>query len=374
MTARQEGIYRKLRGSGRGSFGIIRVARQRLWLGPDHVLLVNNSGYSESYKRFYFPDIQAVLVRNTVTGKIWNALLLLAVIDMGAFGIAALMFDWPPPSATIFWIASGFFAVCFLVNWGRGPTCASHVRTAVQTERIYALNRTRNAMAFIEALREYVHAEQGVLTPERAERGNAVAVEAAREAEAAAAAMPQPSGTTASYARPIGAPVPVVPYRSHAHEVLFGVLLLDVCHSCLRFFTGGIPMFLASLLLGIAIMVSIVTALIKQNGTDLSRGVKNTTWLALAYLVVTYMVGFTMSMVFSATHPETAGNSWEHMRAASSISPFESPAEMTMLVFSTICSAVLGFTGLVLLDNFRKRSSTPPPVVGSETPASSPGR
>src|SRR5262249_39467939 len=49
--------YKKLPGHRRG---FIRGAS--LWLGPDHVLAVNSLRFREEYKRYYFRDIQALVV------------------------------------------------------------------------------------------------------------------------------------------------------------------------------------------------------------------------------------------------------------------------------------------------------------------------
>src|SRR2546421_4946865 len=52
------------------SFGFISAASSSLWLGKDHVLLIESNGYSEGYKRFYFKDIQALIIRKTQTWMI----------------------------------------------------------------------------------------------------------------------------------------------------------------------------------------------------------------------------------------------------------------------------------------------------------------
>ena len=33
-----------------------------LWLGADHVMQLSSTGYTESYRRFYFRDIQAIFL------------------------------------------------------------------------------------------------------------------------------------------------------------------------------------------------------------------------------------------------------------------------------------------------------------------------
>ena len=33
-----------------------------LWQGKDHLLSIDSSGYTEEYKRFYYRDIQAIII------------------------------------------------------------------------------------------------------------------------------------------------------------------------------------------------------------------------------------------------------------------------------------------------------------------------
>src|SRR5882724_2221817 len=49
--------FRRLKIGGAGLAGV-----SSLWLGPDHLLVVEIAGITEKYRRFYFRDIQAVIV------------------------------------------------------------------------------------------------------------------------------------------------------------------------------------------------------------------------------------------------------------------------------------------------------------------------
>lgn len=145
-----ESPYQKLPGRGLTWTGFARV-----WLGTDHVLLVRGQTWMETYRRFFFSDIQAVLVRRTHTGKIWNA-----VWGSGTafFLIIALMLNG---SAAL--VVAGMaapFALALLINLMLGPTCACHIRTAVQMERLGALNRIRAARKFIARVEPLIMAAQ----------------------------------------------------------------------------------------------------------------------------------------------------------------------------------------------------------------------
>jgi hypothetical protein len=129
---------------------VIPGLRTKLYLGADHLLLVEQLILFERYKRFYFRDVQAITVAQSarwiVLGTIWGFLGL----------VAALSFMVHHPLAVG---AGAFFTVlfgfAFVHNLILGPTCVVRLRTAVQTHRVAPLERIRHfrqRMATIEPL------------------------------------------------------------------------------------------------------------------------------------------------------------------------------------------------------------------------------
>ena len=66
MAASPRSAYRRFPGTGR-----YLLNRVLLYVGPDHLLQVTATGYSENYRRFFFHDIQVISLHKTVTGTIW---------------------------------------------------------------------------------------------------------------------------------------------------------------------------------------------------------------------------------------------------------------------------------------------------------------
>jgi hypothetical protein len=158
--------YRRLtRSKLRSSFALAAASRSSLWLGQDHLLVIDTSGYNETYKRFYFRDIQALTLSLTQRRLVWNWIL--GVSTAGCLSIWGFFFAANPnPGLTVVGIAFGtilVFALPLLLNNLLGPTCACHLRTAVQTERLCSLNRLRHARKLIERLRPLITAAQGTL-------------------------------------------------------------------------------------------------------------------------------------------------------------------------------------------------------------------
>lgn len=147
-------------------FAVVTVTRSNLWLGSDHLLCVETEGFNETYRRFYFRDLQAITLRRTrralvlgvVTGALTALFALLAIVVNDVTG------RW------ILGILGGVCAIPFLVNLLYGPTCTCELRTAVQTEKVPSLSRVRRAHRVLNRIRPLIAEAQGQLTAEEIAR------------------------------------------------------------------------------------------------------------------------------------------------------------------------------------------------------------
>jgi hypothetical protein len=122
-----------------------------LWLGKDHLLLVNNAFAVERYRRWYFSDLQAIVMRRTSMRLIWNLILgaLALILIAGAGGclygsatstngddvmVLAVM-------AAFFGVIGFGFAAAAMVNTAMGPSCALFVQTPHGLDRLTTPNR-----------------------------------------------------------------------------------------------------------------------------------------------------------------------------------------------------------------------------------------
>jgi hypothetical protein len=154
--------HRLTRAASRTAFSVVSTSRSSLWVGKDHLLCIDTTGYTESYKRFYFRDIQAVILRKTV---VWHVMSAILAVIVGFFGLVAFLGQ----NAVIAWIfgsIGGLFALILLLNIFRGPTCSFHMRTAVQVEHFPSVARVRVARHVLERLRPLIASAQGQLAPE----------------------------------------------------------------------------------------------------------------------------------------------------------------------------------------------------------------
>jgi hypothetical protein len=342
--AAKEQEYRRLPGRGvrRGAFLQVTATFSRLWLGRDHVLLVDSTGYSEDYKRFFFCDIQAIAITKTPRGRNWNVFFVAVALPAALLAAVA-----GPVGAVVFGIIAGALALMLLANVARGPTAICHLRTAVQTEELPSLNRLRRARKVLARIRPLIIAAQGELSPE--------------EIRARVATLPVSGTELAPNVPPVIGPVPrqLTHYHGRAHAILCWLLLADVPSTALRALLNlrwldGLGMVL---LLVTAIIA--VIALVKQRETDIPKSLRSIPWLSLAsaglFCAASVVYGFYLAI-------KSAGKPME-------LSPWHDAVTLTLSVVSTSISMVLGLFGLSMLREFRRATAAPaPPEVAVSAP------
>jgi energy-coupling factor transporter transmembrane protein EcfT len=333
--------YHRLPGRGRKRGGLLTIARirARLWAGNDHLLCVYNSGYTEDYKRFYYRDIQAILTRKTGRGVVWS-------IVFGLFTIlfAALSSTAGREGAVVLWSIAGLFFALLLTNILRGPTCITHLQTAVSKEELPSLDRLRKAKRVIERLRPLIEAAQGSLGPDEM-RARAAGLAGRTDAE-------HPAGISAR--NTAGARSA---YRGRFHAPLFYLLLLDGMLSALGIFINNMVLSIAGSALMMAISILIIISLVKQHDSGMGKGLRSVTWSSLAYVCLMFAMSYGFLMSLFVTNPEVAqkmNDQWAMLRMMSSLSPLDKPFLMLLYIFSIVCSVPLGVAGLVLLERFRR--------------------
>jgi hypothetical protein len=155
--------YQRLtRSRARSTIAVAFQSRTSLWLGPDHLLCVDSSGYSESYKRFYFRDIQAISIQGTKRRAVWNVILVMPIVICLTGLLTDLSSTIKNNEAIIIWLSIlAIFLVPFLLNNFFGTACRCQLRTAVQIEELPSLCRVRKTRRIVEKIRPLIVAAQG---------------------------------------------------------------------------------------------------------------------------------------------------------------------------------------------------------------------
>jgi hypothetical protein len=141
-------IYRRLPAR---SFGFFQ--NTSLWLGADHLLFVRIVPGGESYRRFFFSDIQAFIIRRTAF-RLWANAVFLALAALNLLPLFALAADDAEMHPVAYFaLGSAVWLALAIANTLRGPACQTCVQTAVQTVRVGALGRVRTTNRVLDMLR-----------------------------------------------------------------------------------------------------------------------------------------------------------------------------------------------------------------------------
>jgi len=172
--------YRRLPGR---SFSLLHG--DTAWIGEDHVLAVRAQPGSDAYRRFYFRDIEAIIVRPT-SARLWTNVVLLGLTAiMALYGLVLVSSAGMFRETTIeFGLGAVVPLVLIVINFVRGPTCELRIQTAVQSERVMALSRSAKAWQAVEVLRPLIL---------QAQEAEAAAAVAARTEPPASTAVPAPA-------------------------------------------------------------------------------------------------------------------------------------------------------------------------------------
>ena len=344
--------YKKLPGRATGLY-----RRSRLWLGSDHLLAVESNAYQESYQRYYFKDIQALVLRKTVKGKILNGLIgipaLLAAVKLSTSPV------WNDPAWAWYWgIVTGILLVLLLGNLFKGATCVCHLRTPISTEQLPSLHRLRTARKVRDRLKPLIEQEQGRLDHEQM-----------LQAVAAQPPHPQPvSGTISAAAFSDPTTSEVDNYNGWAHWLLIPCCLALAGFLILYLYTQGLAMAGVGLLLsGILLVVNII-ALAKQAGGFAPAGLKNVTWSTLVLLFVTMGLGY-FGMFFTLVRNrqfKPMFSQWAIFTSMAQIDPMESAFLSALFILAAICLGALALVGLFSLLGWRRVASPATPVTAGE--------
>lgn len=299
--------YNKLPGYKKGFL----IGKYTLWQGTDHLLHIFSRVGIEDYKRFYFDDIQAIMVRKTITGKVQNIIL----------GCLMLLFLFPgfifDGGWSVFYIVVvSILFLILLVNLLLGPTCDTRLVTAVQTEKLQSLHRLNKTFRVMDQIGQHVQQVQGSLSREDIDQ------------------IPEtPAGRRASFGTPeISSTQAVKRENGRAHLILFALLLLNGVLVISEFFISHVVPTLLSSVAGLGIGIFVIIALVKQHNSDLSGSLRIITWATLGYVCVAFGMGYIVGMVFAFKNPSLAYNQWELIKALSSLSPWDSSLKLSYRV------------------------------------------
>jgi hypothetical protein len=308
-------------------------------MGKDHLLSVHNAGYTESYKRFYFKDIQAIMAQKTGESTLWSIVFSILTV---AWILIALMIDDPVLSVVFGWLPANLFLLSFIVNLLKGPTCVSYIYTAVTTEKLRSLSRLRNAQRVMNQVRPLIDNAQGKLTPEALSEHIAALTEKGI-AEIKMEAVPQKQIEPARY------------YDGRVHELLFYVLFLFGVQDLVKLFFNHFAIMLLGWSIFLAVGILTIISIVRQHTSIMKKEgwLVGITWTTLVYLFVYFNVSYFMIMFASFKKPELMQHELEMIKIFSQNLPLDNVYVMIFYIISIMYAFTAVALGLMLLRRYK---------------------
>jgi hypothetical protein len=308
-----------------------------LWLGKDHILSIKKRGYVEEYRRFYFTDVQSILLDQTGEGIIWNLILGFAAgVCILIFGLAWRVWEWESGGLIAWGILTGIFFLGLLINALKGPTCKCFIQTAVQIDPLPSLHRTRAAKKAIQIIQPHIESIQGSVPQQDL-------------------LLIQPEYSTA--AQPLFVKTSGAEQIHHEsgsfHFALFGSLVAYAILSVVNLFYRNTALYAAKVAILTAILVTMIAAAVRQRNSDMNLSLKRTVWFSLALLIATVLGGYINMLLFVVRHPQAVFDEWGIMQSMIKSSPFDSPFSIISYVLSFAGSLFIAVTGIILLIRHR---------------------
>jgi hypothetical protein len=144
--------------------------------------------------------------------------------------------------------------------------------------------------------------------------------------------------------------------------IAFSLLLIDGLLTGINRLHHTIAMAVVSSFVTVIYCICIVTALVKQYGSDVPGTVRRITWASLGFICVSYFMSYILWLTTLPTlvmhRPDAMITQWDMYRAMLDLSAQDSRLVMVVYAFAATCSLILGALGLVRVKEHRDRSAS----------------
>jgi hypothetical protein len=253
--------------------------RNTLWLGDDHLLAVDSTGYTEKYARFYFKDIRAVISRRTSRGRIWNGILG-SMLAFASFVLIVSAESGDNAAIASFGILWALAALFLAYNVVLGPTCRCHLLMPLGSCDLPSLRRVKRHRGVMERIRPRINQLQGTVrhgeptVPEHAQSTGPFP-----DYPKAAAALPEKPESLKS------------DYGGIAHLLFFALLVADGAMGVINLAVHTASAMIGACIVTIALIASLVAAIAKQHTARVPLPTRRLVWISLALVGSATMVG-----------------------------------------------------------------------------------
>jgi hypothetical protein len=335
--ARKERKYKRLPGRPFTPFEV-----RSLWQGPDHLLWVESVFFKEHYKRFFYTDIQAIILQRTDAHMFWSFAWGILALVCGS--IALLVAGTP--------VISGSFTVFFLLllgtNIALGPACKVYLQTAVQIQRISSLKRVRTAQKAMARIKALVEAVQGPWDQHKGLNAGPFSTEASATLESSAG---EPVGKMNRSAE-----AAAVPFKPLLHQILFSLLLALGVVGAVQLQLKNLPLAILETLLHLAAQAMVIIAMMRWYRQVAGTLIVKINWIALVFVTIFTIIGYGLYLAASFSNPQVNYHHWIMFKKVFELQWLDHPLTLAGNIIDTCGNLLLGISGLLAL---RRRPSGP---------------
>jgi hypothetical protein len=307
-----------------------------LWQGPDHLLHVEAGFMSERYKRFYFKDVQAVVLRRKSTHHIWS---LIWGIGLVLFGLALVSRAIPFAAGIIF---ASMFILLLIVNLALGPSCEVRLQTAVQVQKLSALRRVPQAQKVMNRIRDEVLKVQEPLTPETTQSMPARDTPEGDDR----LAFHQAPGTRAAESLSIQT---LASFKPLLHRILFSTLLFSGVCTGLRYWFPIVPLAVLEHALLLAVIILVITVLARWHRQVKGQALAMLTWLSLVLVILQSLAAYGIFISTSIRNPQLSYDNWALLSAYFRFRIADNSLNLTVTAVSALGHLLLGGLGFLTI-------------------------
>ncbi|MBT8341111.1 MAG: hypothetical protein KJP07_13930 [Desulfatitalea sp.] len=270
-----------------------------MWQGPDHLLWVTSGMIHEQYKRFFYKDVQAIILRKTGRQHIWTTVWSLLALLYGALALV------DGTAGIVGGVIASLCVLSLLLNLYFGPGCAVYLQTAVQLERLPNLVRIPTACKAIDRIKTLAEGAQGKFSFQSASASD-------RNDPYSQGGVPG-AGSGPEFLPP-GPEPDDSPYRPVLHGWLFGLMSSAGAVRVAQLWLKSSVLSVVDMTGMAAALVLTIIVLVRWHRQVKGTLIAFTTW---ATLVVSVLHAFACYAIFisgSVLRPDQAYNEWEMLK------------------------------------------------------------
>jgi hypothetical protein len=316
--ARKSSTYKKMPGRWLSPF-----VRRTLWQGPDHLLWVENSMMQEHYRRFYYKDIQALILRRNRRQHFWSFVWGVLALLFGAIALLIPDNNSAPEFFAVVW------GVCLLVNVIKGPCCEVYLQTAVQLERLTTLVRERNASKTADRIKTLCEEVQGRF-----------------QGRPLAAADALPASASTAVRSPDALSEAGEPFKPLLHWFLFAAVLGEGALGGLQLWLKQSWLVVLGLIALAATLVLAIVALVHWHRQIRRSLLATVSWLTLVLAAAQGLYAYILFIIASMRHPDLSYNYMAMLNVFIELHLEDQPVILALAAGFTAACLAAGIVGL----------------------------